>query len=180
MDENKVTIGNLGAVPALVELLRAGTPRGKKDAATALFNLSIYQGNKARAVRAGIVPPLMALLVDPSSGMLDEALAILAVLATHPEGRGAIGITKPAPMLVNTIKNGSHRNKENAVAMLLALCSHDLTVLKAVQELDAAGSLNELAQDGTVRARRKATNLIELLRKQELNNATEETEARHL
>ena len=81
VDENKVTIGASGAIPALVSLLCDGSSRGKKDAATALFNLSIYQGNKAKAVRANVIPPLMSLLVDPSSDMVDEALAILAILA---------------------------------------------------------------------------------------------------
>ena len=75
-----VTIGCSGAIHALVQLLSNGSQRGKKDAATALFNLcSIYQGNKGKAVRAGLVPILPELLMESESGMVDEALAILAL-----------------------------------------------------------------------------------------------------
>ncbi|GAY38113.1 hypothetical protein CUMW_034240 [Citrus unshiu] len=94
IDENKVTIGASGAIPPLVTLLSEGTQRGKKDAATALFNLCIYQGNKGKAVRAGVVPTLMHLLTEPGGGMVDEALAILAILSSHPEGKAAIGEKK--------------------------------------------------------------------------------------
>jgi hypothetical protein len=171
VDENKVTIGNCGAIPALVDLLRDGTPRGKKDAATALFNLSIYQGNKSRAVRAGIVPPLIELLGDSNAGMVDEALAILAILATHPEGRIAIGQANATPMLIEIISSGSPRNKENGAAVLLALCTFDPGHIVIAQLLDAFGPLSELVQDGTTRAKRKAAQLLDLMRRQEAEKA---------
>ena len=38
-DENKIIIGASGAIPALVDLLRNGTPRGQKDAC----NLRVLQ-----------------------------------------------------------------------------------------------------------------------------------------
>ncbi|KAJ7516289.1 hypothetical protein O6H91_22G051400 [Diphasiastrum complanatum] len=167
VDENKVTIGASGAIPALVELLSHGTSRGKKDAATALFNLSIYQGNKVRAVRAGVVPPLMQLLVDLSVGMVDEALTLLAILASNQEGRAAIGSTSPVPILVDLIRFGSARNKENAAAILLALCINDSGHIFAARQFRALVPLAELARTGTTRARRKATNLLELLRRKE-------------
>ena len=50
------------------------SPRGKKDATTALFNLSIYHDNKARIVRAGAVKSLVELM-DPAAGMVDKAVA---------------------------------------------------------------------------------------------------------
>ncbi|MBA0840239.1 hypothetical protein Goarm_002837, partial [Gossypium armourianum] len=42
-----------GAVEALAELLRVGTPRGKKDAVTALFNLATHADNCSRMIEAG-------------------------------------------------------------------------------------------------------------------------------
>ncbi|CAN6481993.1 unnamed protein product [Victoria cruziana] len=165
VDENKITIGASGAISALVELLQEGRPRGKKDAATALFNLCIYQGNKARAVRAGILAPLMELLVDPSSGMVDEALAILAVLASHHEGKIAIGKANAIPLLVDLIRSGLPRNKENAAAILLSLCKKDVEHLFTVQRLGAFVPLTELLKNGTERAKRKAASLLEHLSK---------------
>ncbi|TKY67344.1 U-box domain-containing protein 13 [Spatholobus suberectus] len=161
IDENKVTIGSLGAIPPLVTLLSEGTQRGKKDAATALFNLCIYQGNKGKAVRAGVIPTLMRLLTEPSGGMVDEALAILAILASHPEGKATIRAAEAVPVLVVFIGNGSPRNKENAAAVLVHLCSGDPQYLAQAQELGVMGPLLELAQNGTDRGKRKAAQLLE-------------------
>ncbi|CAL0334742.1 unnamed protein product [Lupinus luteus] len=85
IEENKITIGRSGAIRPLVDLLGNGTPRGKKDAATALFNLSIFHENKSRIVQAGAVRHLVELM-DQAAGMVDKAVAVLANLATIPEG----------------------------------------------------------------------------------------------
>ncbi|KAL3324723.1 hypothetical protein AABB24_038698 [Solanum stoloniferum] len=171
IDENKVTIGSSGAIPPLVALLSEGTQRGKKDAATALFNLCIYQGNKGRAIRAGVVPTLMQLLTKPQGGMVDEALAILAILSSHPEGKAAIGAADAVPVLVDVISNGSPRNKENAAAVLVHLCSGDQHHLVEAQRLGLIGPLTDLVQNGTERGRRKATQLLE-----RMNRLAEQTE----
>lgn len=181
VDENKVTIGASGAIPPLVMLLSEGTQRGKKDAATALFNLCIYQGNKGKAVRAGIVPTLMRLLTEPGAGMLDEALAILAILASHPEGKAAIGSADALPVLVDVIANGSPRNKENAAAVLVHLCSGDPNYLAAAQELGVMSPLLEMTQNGTERGKRKAQQLLDrmnrLLEQQKQAQAQAEAQA---
>lgn len=168
IDENKVIIGAAGAIPALIDLLCQGTPRGKKDAATAIFNLAIYQGNKVRAVRAGIVVPLMRFLKDAGGGMVDEALAILAILASHQEGKLAIGQAEPFPVLVEVIKTGSPRNRENAAAVLWSLCTGDAQHLKIARDLGAEEALKELSENGTDRAKRKAGNILELLQRVEV------------
>ncbi|XP_065865615.1 U-box domain-containing protein 13 [Euphorbia lathyris] len=183
LDEHKVTIGSSGAIPPLVTLLSEGTQRGKKDAATALFNLCIYQGNKGKAVRAGVVPTLMHLLTEPGGGMVDEALAILAILASHPEGKAAIGATEAVPVLVEVIGGGSPRNRENAAAVLVHLCSEDQKHLVEAQELGIMGSLVDLAQNGTDRGKRKARQLIDCMSRfveqQKQAQAQTEAQAQH-
>ena len=156
------------AIPALIKLPCEGSPRGKKDAATAIFNLSIYQGNKARAVRAGIVPPLMRLLKDAGGGMVDEALAILAILASHHEGRAAIGQADPIPVLLEVILTGSPRNRENAAAILWSLCTSNLEQLKIAKDFGAEEALKDLSETGTDRAKRKAGSILELLQQLEV------------
>ncbi|XP_020571672.1 protein spotted leaf 11-like [Phalaenopsis equestris] len=163
VDENKITIGASGAIPALVSLLNEGSQRGKKDAATALFNLCIFQGNKGRAVRAGVVPTLMLLLTEPAGLMVDEALAILAILSSHFECKAAIGALEAVPVLVEVIRSGSPRNKENAAAVLLHLCTGEMQQqhLAEAQERSVMGALLELASSGTDRGKRKAMQLLD-------------------
>lgn len=165
IDGNKVTIGAAGAIPALIDLLCEGSPRGKKDAATAIFNLAIFQGNKVRAVKAGIVSHLMRLLVDPTGGMVDEALAILAILSSHPEGKAAIALSNPVPVLVEVMRTGSSRNRENSAAVLWSLCTSDAQQLKVARDVGAEEPLKELVEGGTDRAKRKAASLLELIRR---------------
>ncbi|XP_068662125.1 U-box domain-containing protein 10-like [Aristolochia californica] len=165
IDENKITIGASGAIKALVELLQRGSTRGKKDAATALFNLCIYQGNKTRAVRAGILDPLMQMLTATSDSMVDEALTILSVLAGHQEGKIAIGKANAIPVLIDLLRSGLPRNRENAAGILLALCKKDVENLACIGRLGAIVPLMELARSGNERAKRKASALLEHLAK---------------
>lgn len=163
--ENKILIGASGAIPALVDLLQNGSSRGKKDAATALFNLCIYQGNKGRAVRAGIITALLKMLTDSSGCMVDEALTILSILASHQEAKPAIVKASMIPVLIDLLRAGLPRNKENAAAILLSLCQRENSNLAYLSRLGAVIPLSELAKTGTGRAKRKATSLLEHLRK---------------
>ncbi|MFQ6665011.1 hypothetical protein Gotur_031908 [Gossypium turneri] len=123
IEDNNVRIGRSGAIRPLVDLLGNGTPRGKKDAATALFNLSIFHENKAQIVEDDAVRYLIDLM-DPAAGMVDKAVAVLANLATIPEGRTAIGQEGGIPVLVEVVELGSARGKEYAAAALLQLCTN--------------------------------------------------------
>ncbi|WZZ35483.1 hypothetical protein YC2023_018884 [Brassica napus] len=150
----------------LDDLLENGAPRGKKDAATALSNLCIYQGNKGRAVRAGIVPALVKMLSDSSSHrMVDEALTILSVLASNLDAKAAIVKANTLPALIGILQTGQARNRENAAAILLSLCKRDNEKLVAIGRLGAVVPLMNLTKNGTERGKRKATSLLELLRK---------------
>ncbi|KAF3438827.1 hypothetical protein FNV43_RR17102 [Rhamnella rubrinervis] len=170
IEENKVRIGRSGAIRPLVDLLGNGTPRGKKDAATALFNLSIYHDNKARIVQAGAVKHLVDLM-DPAAGMVDKAVAVLANLATIPEGRTAIGQENGIPVLVEVVELGSARGKENAAAALLQLCTSSNRFCNQVLQEGAVPPLVALSQSGTPRAKEKAQALLSCFRNHRHGNA---------
>ncbi|XP_074587261.1 U-box domain-containing protein 4-like isoform X1 [Curcuma longa] len=169
IEENKVKIGRSGAIKPLVDLLANGTPRGKKDAATALFNLSIFHENKSRIVQAGAVRHLVELM-DPAAGMVDKAVAVLANLATIPEGRTAIG-HNGIPVLVEVVELGSARGKENAAAALLQLCTNSGRFCSQVLQEGAVPPLVALSQTGTPRAKEKAQALLSYFRNQRHGNA---------
>ncbi|KAJ9177328.1 hypothetical protein P3X46_012561 [Hevea brasiliensis] len=170
IEDNKVRIGRSGAIGPLVDLLGNGTPRGKKDAATALFNLSIFHENKARIVQAGAVKHLVELM-DPAAGMVDKAVAVLANLATIPEGRTAIGQEGGIPVLVEVVELGSARGKENAAAALLQLCTNSSRFCNMVLQEGAVPPLVALSQSGTPRAKEKAQALLQYFRNQRHGNA---------
>ncbi|KAJ0039792.1 hypothetical protein Pint_27954 [Pistacia integerrima] len=170
IEDNKIKIGRSGAIGPLVDLLGNGTPRGKKDAATALFNLSIYHENKARIVQAGAVKHLVDLM-DPAAGMVDKAVAVLANLATIPEGRTAIGQGNGIPVLVEVVELGSTRGKENAAAALLQLCTTSGRHCNMVLQEGAVPPLVALSLSGSPRAKEKAQSLLSFFRNQRHGNA---------
>ncbi|KAG9443126.1 hypothetical protein H6P81_018980 [Aristolochia fimbriata] len=165
IDENKVLIGSLNGIPPLVDLLRNGTIRGKKDAATALFNLSLNNTNKATAIEAGIVPPLLDVLGDRNLGIVDEALSIFLLLVMHPEGRSAIGKLSFIETLVQFIREGTPKNKECALSVLLELSLSNSSFVLAALQFGVYEHLAEISRSGTNRAQRKANSLLQHMSK---------------
>eukprot|EP01018_Ginkgo_biloba_P024928 Gb_24091 [translate_table: standard] len=171
VDENKVRIGaSDNAIPGLVDLLREGSSGGKKDAASALFNLCICSANRAKCVKAGVVAVLLRLIEDESQGMADESLVILAILSSHREGVKAIGQGGGLSMLMDFMKQSSPHNQENAVVILLALCAYESSYMRDVRNNDVGEgymALVDLSLTGTSRARRKANDLLDRMKKQD-------------
>ena len=171
VDEYKIVIGKRpAAIPGLVALLRDGTPRrGKKDAASALFNLAVYHGNKSSIVDSGAVTILVSLLSEEEGGIADDALMVLALVAGSTEGLTAIADANAIPILVRMLRVGTPKGRENAIAVLLALCRNggERIISSVMQVSTAIPSLYSLLTMGTPRAKRKASSLLKLLHKRE-------------
>ncbi|XP_047154277.1 U-box domain-containing protein 1-like [Vigna umbellata] len=167
VDELKVHIGGRPrAIPALVGLLKEGTSIGKKDAASALFNLAVYNPNKVSAVKAGAVSVLVELLMDDKAGITDDALAVLASLLGCSEGLEEIRNSRAlVPLLIDLLRFGSVKGKENSITLLLGLCKEEGEVVarRLLANPRSIPSLQSLASDGSLRARRKADALLRLL-----------------
>ncbi|XP_034704509.1 U-box domain-containing protein 1-like [Vitis riparia] len=167
IDDCKVTIGaHPRAMPALVALLREGTSAGKRDAATALFNLVVYSANKGSAVVAGAVPLLIELLMDDKAGITDDALAVLALLLGCPDGLEEIRKSRIlVPLLIDLLRFGSPKGKENSITLLLGLCKDGggEVARRLLLNPRSIPSLQSLVADGSLKARRKADALLRLL-----------------
>lgn len=163
LDSNKHMIGKLGALKPLIELLEEGHPPAMKDAASAIFSLCIVLENKNRAVSDGAVGVIMKKIVDHL--LMDELLAILAMLASHQKAIEEMAELGAVPFLLDIIReNTSERNKENCIAILYTMCFNDRAKLREIRkEEDANGTISHLAQNGTSRAKRKANGLLERL-----------------
>ncbi|KAL3619802.1 hypothetical protein CASFOL_034714 [Castilleja foliolosa] len=163
LNENKVKIGILNGIPPLVDLLRTGTIRGKKDAVTALFNLCLNPANKTRAIEAGIVEPLLKMLVDEKLEMVNETLSILLILSSSAEGGRELGRLSFIETLVGLIRDGTAKNKECATAVLLELGSKNRNLILAGLQYGVYEHLVEVCKSGTERGQRKANSLLRLM-----------------
>ncbi|KAK8496779.1 hypothetical protein V6N13_000136 [Hibiscus sabdariffa] len=167
IDDFKVAIGaHARAIPALVGLLREGTTTGKRDAATALSNLALFGANKENIVVAEAVPLLIELLMDDKAGITDDALGVLALLLSSPQGLEDIKKSRAlVPLLIDLLRFGSAKGKENSITLLLGLCKDggEEVASRLLINPRSIPSLRSLAADGSPKARRKADALLRLL-----------------
>lgn len=166
-DGCKVTIGaRPRAIPALVGLLRDGSPARKRDAATALVNLAVYNANKIGVVVAGAVPVLIDLLMDDKAGITDDALSVLALLLGCSQGMEEIRKSRVlVPLLTDLLRFGSYKGKENSITLLLGLCKDGGEEVARCLLINPRSipSLQSLAAEGSPKARRKVDALLRLL-----------------
>lgn len=165
--ENKATIGaHPRAIPALVRLLGEGTTAGKRDAATALFNLALFNVNRGKVILSGAVPLLIDLLTDDKAGITDDALAVLAILLGCSQGLEEIRRSRDlVPLLVDLLRFGSSKGKENAITLLLGLCKDggEEVAPRLLMNPFSIPSLQRLTAYGSLKARRKADALLRIL-----------------
>ena len=167
-DYKKRITDETGAISALAGLLKEGTQRGKKDAVTALFNLSTHVDNCSRMIEAGAITVLVDAL--ETEGVAEEASGVLGMLVRQPIGVQAINKEERAvPRLIKMMRHGTSRGKENAVSAMLELCRNGgPSIIQKVSKVPAFSSfLHILLYTGTKRARRKAASLAKVCQKYE-------------
>ncbi|KAF7845615.1 U-box domain-containing protein 9-like [Senna tora] len=163
LDCNKQLIGKAAALKPLIDLLEEGHPLAMKDVASAIFSLCVIHENKVRAVKDGAVWVIVRKIMDGLH--VDELLAILALLSSHQKAIQDMGEIGGVTCLLSIIRESKcDRNKENCIAILQTICLYDRTKLKDMREEENKHrTISELALNGTSRAKRKATAILERL-----------------
>ncbi|KAE8726183.1 hypothetical protein F3Y22_tig00007227pilonHSYRG00003 [Hibiscus syriacus] len=153
------------AIPALVDLIKEGTPCGRKNAVVALFGLILYPGNRRRVIDAGTIPLLLDILASSDKHeLITDSVALLASLAES----FAILRASSLPLITRILQSStSQAAKEHCVSILLCCCNSDDDEAIAVLAKDplVMNSLYSLTTDGTTKASKKARSLIKILHK---------------
>ncbi|XP_051128453.1 U-box domain-containing protein 8-like [Andrographis paniculata] len=161
VEVNKATIGSHpDAIPGLIDLLRAGNSRERKEAATALYTLCSFAGNRIQAFYNGAIP----VLIQNAAGGLERAVEVLGLLAkcslAREEMANSGGVVD---MLIAIAGNGSSRGVQYALLTLSYLCSYSerigLEALRQGMFEVCIGLLN----DDNQKVRRNAKSLIHVL-----------------
>ncbi|WVZ92980.1 hypothetical protein U9M48_039007 [Paspalum notatum var. saurae] len=160
------------AIPTLVRLARDGAYRGRKNALVSLYGLLQCPDAHGRAVSAGAVAALAALL-GPAAGdgaddrgddLAVDAVALLARLAEQPAGaRAVVASSELVTRLVDFLGEAASRSaKEHCASLLASLGLHGgdkvLALLGKLPSLMPA--LYALIADGTPLAGKKARWLV--------------------
>ncbi|KAL6846083.1 hypothetical protein ACP4OV_023531 [Aristida adscensionis] len=157
------------AIPTLVQLVRDGAPRGRKNAMVSLYGLLQCGGNHGKAVSAGAVAALAALLSGDRDDLAGDALALLARLAEQPAGALAVlarpGLVARVAEALAAAAPRSGKEKDHGVALLVALCRHGgekvVALLGRMPGLMA--SLYTLVADGSPQTCKRARALLNLI-----------------
>ncbi|WVY98947.1 hypothetical protein V8G54_031098 [Vigna mungo] len=163
LDSNKDIIGRSGAIKYLVDLLEEGDPLAMREAGSALFKLWFARENIARTVREGAVQIILGKLVDHI--LVDELLTMLALLATHSRAVEALVNHGGVRLLLDILRESTtERIKENAAVVLQLICYHNREKREEIKEEELAnGTISNVVQNGSTRARRKAISILNLL-----------------
>ncbi|XWS63645.1 hypothetical protein CRYUN_Cryun06bG0118800 [Craigia yunnanensis] len=167
VEENRILIGeNPEAIPGLVELVKNGNDRCKRNALVTIFGLLVHPGNHWRVLATGVVPLLLNLLKDlEREDLVTDSLAVLATLAEKVDGTVAILRRGALQLLVGILDTCTSRTgKEYCVSLLLALCVNGgLDVVARLVKSPLMGSLYSQLSEGTSRSSKKANAIIRIL-----------------
>ncbi|GFP99817.1 U-box domain-containing protein 4 [Phtheirospermum japonicum] len=147
--DNRALIGESGAVPALIPLLRCSDPMTQEHAVTALLNLSLHESNKTPIVTAGAVKSLIYVLKTGTETSKQNAACALLSVALTDENKLSIGACGAIPPLVALLINGSSRGKKDALTTLYKLCSARLNKERAVSAGAVRPLVDLVAEQGT-------------------------------
>ncbi|KAI4296012.1 hypothetical protein L6164_036002 [Bauhinia variegata] len=147
--DNRVLIGESGAVPALVPLLRCSDPWTQEHAVTAMLNLSLHIDNKTLITNAGAIKSLIYVLKTGTETSKQNAACALLSLALVEENKSSIGACGAIPPLVSLLLNGSNRGKKDALTTLYKLCSIKPNKERAVSAGAVKPLVDLVAEQGT-------------------------------
>ncbi|OIT32617.1 PREDICTED: U-box domain-containing protein 4-like [Nicotiana attenuata] len=130
--DNRALIGESGAIPVLIPLLRCTDPWTQEHAVTALLNLSLHEPNKTLITSSGAIKSLIYVLKTGTDTSKQNAACGLLSLALVDENKLSIGACGAIPPLVGLLINGTNRGKKDALTTLYKLCSVKLNKERAI------------------------------------------------
>ncbi|KAK1380816.1 RING-type E3 ubiquitin transferase [Heracleum sosnowskyi] len=131
--DNRILIGEAGAIPILVSLLTSDDGITQDNSITSILNLSIYEHNKGLIMLAGAIPSIVQVLRAGSMETKENAAATLFSLSLADENKIIIGASGAIPALVELLHNGSSRGKKDAATALFNLCIYQGNKGRAVR-----------------------------------------------
>ncbi|KAG9150325.1 hypothetical protein Leryth_025146 [Lithospermum erythrorhizon] len=160
---------------ALIGIVKCpgSTSRTIQDAVKALFGIALYPVNRAQVIELGAVGPLFSLVCkDGRVGFVEDSTAVIAQLAGCEESWEAFKKVSGVRILVDLLDQAtgsSYRTRENVVSALLnmARCGSDevdvVEGLRGVIGVEAVEGILDVAENGTEKGKRKASELLKIL-----------------
>ncbi|KAJ7227618.1 hypothetical protein O6H91_08G044300 [Diphasiastrum complanatum] len=154
---------------ALLDLLDSDVARSRKDAIKALFHLCLCQVNKARVVKAGVVPLLMSFirnrerLTDSKEGK--RCTSMIGAMVNNSSPLRDVSSSTPVNLTTDYIQDKSQERKRDSIAedalALLGLLAGSAEGVDALMKACAVSLLVELLEPQEYpRCRENATSTL--------------------
>nr|CAD1817486.1 unnamed protein product [Ananas comosus var. bracteatus] len=154
--EQRAFVGEAGAVPLLVPLLRSDDGVLQLNAVTALLNLSLHDANRRRIMHAdGALDALVHVMAAGATWRAKEnaAAAVLSISAAHSYRRRLGRDPRLVSALVALARAGPGSTRKDALAAILSLAGDRENVPRLVDSgaapaaLDAAAAAPDAAEE---------------------------------
>ncbi|XP_057549673.1 U-box domain-containing protein 16 [Amaranthus tricolor] len=150
-------------IKGLLELAREGPTSSSRDALVAILALAGDRDTAGRLVEGGVVD----MVKDVMGNLPEEAVTILETVVKKGGYVAIVAASHLIGRLVATLRNGTDRTKESAIATLVIICRKGggdfVAELARITTIEMV--IWELMGTGTARTKRKAASLMRILRR---------------
>ncbi|KMS95186.1 hypothetical protein BVRB_011510 [Beta vulgaris subsp. vulgaris] len=154
LDDNKVAIGQLGALKPLLDLLEQGDRSAMKDAASAIYNLCRQRENRGPAVKDGALKVIIGKIKERV--YVSEMLAILALLSASRTAIDELEKLNSLDCLLSIIRESdSETDKENCTVVLHDFCNYSRYARKDIREYKSKWNNSEDGRDWNFKGKKE-------------------------
>ncbi|XP_026392823.1 U-box domain-containing protein 5-like [Papaver somniferum] len=163
-----------GALPTILQILDSDMAEYYAPTVRILHNLSLYGDIRFHILQTTCLSKVISFLSD--SSLAEHCLKILNYLCETEEGRIAVAEAKGCiTSIAELLEIGTHEQQEQALSVLLSLCSHHFKNSQLVLKEGVIPSLVNISINGNSHGKETAMKLLQLFRDILHNDTMEKT-----
>ncbi|CAN1126428.1 U-box domain-containing protein 11 [Linum perenne] len=166
---NKGLIMLAGAIPSIVQVLRAGSVEAKENAAATLFSLSLGDENKIIIGASGAIPALVELLENGSTRGKKDAASALFNLCIYQGNKGRAVRAGIIAALLRMLTDSRSVMVDEALTILSVLSSNQ-EAKAAIVKASTIPILIDVLRTGEARSKENAASILLSLCKRDPEN----------
>ncbi|CAN1126427.1 U-box domain-containing protein 10 [Linum perenne] len=168
-ENNKGLIMLAGAIPSIVQVLRAGSVEAKENAAATLFSLSLGDENKIIIGASGAIPALVELLENGSTRGKKDAASALFNLCIYQGNKGRAVRAGIIAALLRMLTDSRSVMVDEALTILSVLSSNQ-EAKAAIVKASTIPILIDVLRTGEARSKENAASILLSLCKRDPEN----------
>lgn len=170
----RAKIAASGALNSILKMLDSHNTHIRIQAIQILLNMSSDSDICSHIVSLECIPKVVPFLVDGALG--GNCVCLLKNLCSTEEARVSVAETTGCiASVAQLLASDSHEDQENAVAVLLSLCSQRFQYCQLVMDEGVIPALVDISVNGNERGRAIALELLRCLREVKYDNDQEST-----